>query len=291
MNEIGHYIDNVHVAGASGLRQPVFNPATGEAETAVALASTEEVNIAVAAAKAAWATWSKTPALRRARVLDRFKMILWDRADELARAISREHGKTHDDAMGEVTRGIEVVEFASGAPHLLKGEITENVGNAVDAHTVRQSLGVVAGITPFNFPAMVPMWMFPVAIACGNTFILKPSERDPSASLLLAEWLTEAGLPEGVFNVVQGDKVAVDALLNHPDVRAISFVGSTPIARYIYETGTANGKRGPGFRRRQEPHGDPTGRRLGYGGECSDGSRLWFGRRALHGDLGCRAGD
>ena len=170
-------------------------------------------------------------------------MILWDRADQLAEAISLEHGKTHDDAVGEVTRGLEVVEFAVGAPHLLKGEITEQVGTGVDAHTIRQSLGVVAGITPFNFPAMVPMWMFPVALAAGNTFILKPSERDPSASILIAEWLAEAGLPAGVFNVIQGDKEAVDALLTHDDVKAISFVGSTPIAKYIYETGTANGKR------------------------------------------------
>ena len=170
-------------------------------------------------------------------------MILWDRADQLAEVISAEHGKTHDDAVGEVTRGLEVVEFAVGAPHLLKGETTENVGTAVDSHSLRQPLGVVVGITPFNFPVMVPMWMFPVALACGNTFILKPSERDPSASLLIAEWLTEAGLPAGVFNVIQGDKEAVDALLTHPDVKAVSFVGSTPIAKYIYQTGTANGKR------------------------------------------------
>ncbi|MCI5112304.1 MAG: CoA-acylating methylmalonate-semialdehyde dehydrogenase [Marivita sp.] len=243
MTEITHFIDNTRVKGMSGRSQPVFNPATGEAEKTVALASAQEVGRAVAAAHAALPAWSKTPALRRARILDRFKMILWDRADQLAEAISAEHGKTHDDAKGEVTRGLEVVEFAAGAPHLLKGEITENVGTAVDSHSLRQPLGVVAGITPFNFPAMVPMWMFPVALACGNTFILKPSERDPSASLLIAEWLAEAGLPKGVFNVVQGDKEAVDALLTHPDVKAISFVGSTPIAKYIYETGTANGKR------------------------------------------------
>lgn len=243
MTEIAHWIDNARVAGGSGRSQPVWNPTTGESEKTVALASSDEVGRAVAAARAAWPGWAKTPALRRARVLDRFKMILWERADELAEVISSEHGKTHDDAVGEVTRGLEVVEFAVGAPHLLKGEITENVGTAVDSHSLRQPLGVVAGITPFNFPAMVPMWMFPVAIACGNTFVLKPSERDPSASLKIAEWLAEAGLPDGVFNVVQGDKQAVDALLTHPDVKAVSFVGSTPIARYIYETGTANGKR------------------------------------------------
>jgi len=243
MTEIAHFIDNARVSGTSGRSQPVYNPATGEAEKSVALASADEVGRAVAAAKAAWTGWSKTPALRRARILDRFKMILWDRADQLAEAISAEHGKTHDDALGEVTRGLEVVEFAVGAPNLLKGEVTENVGTGVDSHSLRQPLGVVAGITPFNFPAMVPMWMFPVAIACGNTFVLKPSERDPSPSLLIAEWLAEAGLPEGVFNVVQGDKEAVDALLTHPDVKAVSFVGSTPIAKYIYETGTKNGKR------------------------------------------------
>ncbi|MCB1969669.1 MAG: CoA-acylating methylmalonate-semialdehyde dehydrogenase [Geminicoccaceae bacterium] len=243
MTEITHYIDGARFAGMSGRTQPVFNPATGDQEKTVALASTEEVNQAVVAAKAAWAGWSRTPPLRRARILDRFKMILWDRADRLAEAISSEHGKTHDDAVGEVIRGLEVVEFAVGAPHLLKGEVTENVGTSVDSHSLRQPLGVVVGITPFNFPAMVPMWMFPIALACGNTFILKPSERDPSASLLMAEWLTEAGLPDGVFNVVQGGKEAVDSLLTHPDVKAVSFVGSTPIARYIYETGTANGKR------------------------------------------------
>jgi malonate-semialdehyde dehydrogenase (acetylating)/methylmalonate-semialdehyde dehydrogenase len=243
MAEIAHYIDNARVAGTSGRSQPVYNPATGEAEKTVALASKEEVEQAVASAAAAWPAWAATPPLRRARILDRFKMILWDRADQLAEAISAEHGKTHDDALGEVTRGLEVVEFAVGAPQLLKGEVTENVGTNVDSHALRQPLGVVAGITPFNFPAMVPMWMFPVALACGNCFILKPSERDPSASLLMAEWLAEAGLPAGVFNVVQGDKEAVDALLEHPKVKAISFVGSTPIARYIYRTGTANDKR------------------------------------------------
>ncbi|MCA8881829.1 MAG: CoA-acylating methylmalonate-semialdehyde dehydrogenase [Rhodobacteraceae bacterium] len=243
MVEIGHFINNARVAGTSGRSQPVYDPATGVSEKTVALASAAEVEAAIAAAAAAWPAWSKTPALRRARILDRFKTLLWERADQLAEAISAEHGKTHDDALGEVTRGLEVVEFAVGAPHLLKGEITENVGTGVDSHSLRQPLGVVAGITPFNFPCMVPMWMFPVALACGNCFILKPSERDPSASLLIAEWLAEAGLPEGVFGVVQGDKEAVDVLLTHPDVKAVSFVGSTPIARYIYQTGTANGKR------------------------------------------------
>ena len=243
MTEIGHFIGNAHVAGGSGRRQPVYNPATGAAEKTVALASASEVDGAVAAAVAAWPAWAETPPLRRARILDRFKTLLWERADQLAEVISSEHGKTHDDALGEVTRGLEVVEFAVGAPSHLKGEFTENVGSGVDAHTLRQPLGVVAGITPFNFPAMVPMWMFPVALACGNCFVLKPSERDPSAALLIADWLAEAGLPAGVFNVVNGDKAAVDALLAHPDVKAVSFVGSTPIARYIYQTGTAAGKR------------------------------------------------
>ena len=243
MTDVGHYIGGAQVAGASGRSQPVYNPATGESERSVALASTAEVDTAVAAAKAAFPAWAKTPVLRRARILDRFKAILWERAEELARTLAAEHGKTHDDALGEVTRGLEVVEYAVAAPTFMKGEFSENVGTGVDSHNIRQPLGVCAGITPFNFPAMVPMWMFPIALVTGNCFVLKPSERVPSASLKLAEWLTEAGLPDGVFNVVQGDKEAVDALLHHPDVKAISFVGSTPIARYIHQTGTANGKR------------------------------------------------
>jgi malonate-semialdehyde dehydrogenase (acetylating) / methylmalonate-semialdehyde dehydrogenase len=247
MDIAAHYIDGNTVEGdnkGEGERfAPVHDPALGVVTKQVRLAQLQDVERAVAAAKAAFKPWARTPALRRARILDRFKSILWERADELARIISSEHGKTHEDALGEVTRGIEVVEFAVGAPHLLKGEMTENVGTGVDSHAVRQPLGVVAGITPFNFPAMVPMWMFPVAIACGNTFILKPSERVPSAALAIARWLTEAGLPKGVFNVLQGDKVAVDGLLHHPDVKAVSFVGSTPIARYVHETGTRNGKR------------------------------------------------
>jgi len=243
MTTIGHFVAGAAYEGKNVGNQPVFNPATGKAENTVALASVDDVDAAVAAARAAWPAWARAAPLKRARVLDRFKMILWERADQLAETLSSEHGKTHDDALGEVTRGIEVVEFATAAPTLLKGEFSENVGTGVDSHMIRQPLGVVAGITPFNFPAMVPMWMFPVALAMGNCFILKPSERDPSPSLLLAEWLTEAGLPDGVFNVIQGNKIAVDALLEHPDVKAISFVGSTPIARYIHRTGTANGKR------------------------------------------------
>lgn len=243
MTEIAHFINGSAFSGTSGRSQPIFNPATGASEKTVALASVEDMDKAVAAASASWTEWARTPVLRRARIFDRFKIILWERVDQLAEAISSEHGKTLEDARGEVTRGIEVVELVTAAPTLLKGEFSENVGAGVDSHMIRQPLGVVAGITPFNFPAMVPMWMFPTAIVCGNTFVLKPSERDPSASMLLAAWLKEAGLPDGVFNVVQGDKVAVDALLKHPDVKAVSFVGSTAVAQYIQQTGITNGKR------------------------------------------------
>jgi malonate-semialdehyde dehydrogenase (acetylating)/methylmalonate-semialdehyde dehydrogenase len=239
---VPHYIAGRRVAG-SGRTAPVFDPSVGRQTRTVALASAAEVRGAVEAAAAAFPTWSRTTPLRRARILARFLRILEERTDELARVISAEHGKVFSDAVGEIQRGMEVVEYATGAPELLKTEMTENVGTRIDSHSLRQPLGVVAGITPFNFPAMVPMWMFPVAIACGNTFVLKPSERDPSAAILLAEWLTEAGLPDGVFNVVNGDKEAVDALLLDPDVQAVSFVGSTPIARYIYETATRTGKR------------------------------------------------
>ncbi|GLS45362.1 CoA-acylating methylmalonate-semialdehyde dehydrogenase [Methylobacterium brachythecii] len=241
--EIGHYIDGSRAGGRSDRTSPVFNPASGEQTGVVALASTSEVDRAVASAVAAFPKWSRTPALRRARILNKFLGICEERIDELAALITAEHGKVHSDAKGEVQRGLEVVEFAVGIPQLLKGEFSENVGTQVDSHALRQPLGVVAGITPFNFPVMVPMWMFPVALACGNCFILKPSERDPSPSILMAEWLKEAGLPDGVFSVVQGDKEAVDALLHHSDIAGVSFVGSTPIAKYIYSTATANGKR------------------------------------------------
>ena len=221
----------------------VFNPATGEVNRRVPLASQSDIDAAVAAAKSAFPAWRETTPLRRARILTRFRELMEQHRDELTRLASEEHGKTLADAAGSVQRGIEVIEFASGVQHLLKGEYSENVGTAVDTHTVRQPVGVCAGITPFNFPAMVPLWMFPVAIACGNTFILKPSEKVPSASIRMAELFKEAGLPDGVFNVVPGDREAVDALLNHPDVGAISFVGSTPVAKYIYETAARNGKR------------------------------------------------
>lgn len=241
--QIAHFVYGREVAGRGGRSAPVFNPATGRQSGSVALASRAEVDAAVAVAKAAFPKWSAMPPLRRARILNRFLRLVEDNLDELAAVITAEHGKILSDARGEIQRGLEVVEFAVGAPQLLKGEVTENVGSRVDSHSLRQPLGVVAGISPFNFPAMVPMWMFPIALACGNCFILKPSERDPSASLVIAKWLKEAGLPDGVFAVVHGDKEAVDALLCNSDVAGISFVGSTPVARYIYQTAAMNGKR------------------------------------------------
>ena len=241
--ELGHFIGGKAVAGKSGRFAEVFNPATGEASARVALADAAEVAAAVESAKAAFPKWAQTPPLMRARVMFKFKELLEQNRDRLARLIGSEHGKVLADATGEVTRGIEVVEFACGIPQLLKGEYSENVGTNVDSYALRQPLGVVAGITPFNFPAMVPMWMFPIAIACGNCFLLKPSERDPSAPLVLAELLREAGAPEGVLNLVNGDKAAVDAILAHPDIEAVSFVGSTPIAEYVYHAGTAHNKR------------------------------------------------
>jgi malonate-semialdehyde dehydrogenase (acetylating)/methylmalonate-semialdehyde dehydrogenase len=243
VKSIPHHVGGKQVEGRSGRTAAVYNPATGEQTGAVALASTAELNEAVAVARKAFPGWANTTPLRRARILNKFLRILEERTNELAAVITSEHGKVLSDAAGEIQRGMEVVEFATAAPQLLKGEVTENVGTRVDSHSLRQPLGVVAGITPFNFPAMVPMWMFPVALASGNCFILKPSERDPSASLLLARWLEEAGLPPGVFNVVHGDKEAVDAILHNPDIQAVSFVGSTPIARYIYETAARTGKR------------------------------------------------
>lgn len=240
---IHHYIGGRVVAPHSPRNQDVFNPATGMATGSVALANRADVDAAVAAAQAAFPAWADTPPIRRARVMFKFLELLNKHRDELAHLITAEHGKVFTDAQGEVTRGIDIVEFACGIPQLLKGDYTDQVSTGIDNWTMRQPLGVVAGITPFNFPVMVPMWMFPVAIAAGNTFILKPSPTDPSPSLRMAELLKEAGLPDGVFNVIQGDKEAVDALLEHPDVRAISFVGSTPIANYIYETGARHGKR------------------------------------------------
>ena len=240
---IDHYIAGRVAAGASGRALDVFNPATGIVTGRVAMATAKEVDRAVAAARNAFPAWADTPPLRRARVLFKFLELLNANRDELAQLITAEHGKVFTDAQGEVARGIDIVEFACGIPQLLKGDFTEQVSSGLDNWTTRQPLGVVAGITPFNFPVMVPMWMFPVALACGNCFVLKPSPIDPSPSLLIGALLKKAGLPDGVFNVVQGDKEAVDALLVHPDVQAVSFVGSTPIAQHVYETGAHHGKR------------------------------------------------
>ncbi len=241
--DVGHWIGGVRSAGSGTRTQAVWNPATGAVARQVHLASVDDVAAAVAVARAAQPAWGDTPPIRRARVLNNFLALMNQHRDAIAAMITAEHGKVFTDAQGEVTRGIDIVEFACGIPQLLKGDFTDQVSTGIDNWTLRQPLGVVAGITPFNFPCMVPLWMFPVALACGNSFILKPSERDPSPSLFMAELLKEAGLPDGVFNVIQGDKVAVDALLTHPDVKALSFVGSTPIAQYIYETGAHHGKR------------------------------------------------
>lgn len=244
VQKIGHFIGGKAISGKDNARYgDVYNPATGEVTGQVCFASVSETQKAIAAAEAAFSAWAATPPVRRARVMFEFKRLLDERGDELAAIITAEHGKVFSDARGEVTRGMEVVEFACGIPHLIKGEFSNNVGTGVDCHSMRAPLGVCAGISPFNFPAMVALWMFPLAIACGNTFVWKPSEKDPSAALFLAELLTEAGLPDGVLNVVQGDKEAVDVLLTDERVKAVSFVGSTPIARYIYETGAKNGKR------------------------------------------------
>ncbi|MDN0075898.1 CoA-acylating methylmalonate-semialdehyde dehydrogenase [Crenobacter sp. SG2303] len=243
MQTLQHFIAGRLVDGQSSRFGDVFNPATGAVARQVPLASAVEVDAAVAAARDAFPAWAATTPLRRARVMFKFKELLEQNAQALAELISSEHGKVVSDALGEITRGMEVIEFACGIPQLLKGEYSEQVGSGVDSFSLRQPLGVVAGITPFNFPAMVPLWMIPVALATGNTFILKPSERDPSAGLFLADLLKQAGLPDGVFNVLHGDKDAVNGLLTHPDVAAISFVGSTPIAKHIYETGAAHGKR------------------------------------------------
>ncbi len=243
MEILTHYIDGEMLEGSSGRFGDIFDPATGRVQKRVPFASAAELDSAVKAASAAFPAWADMPALRRARCMFRLKNLIEEHKLELAAMLTSEHGKVRDDALGEVTRGLEVVEFACGAPQLLKGEFTDSVGRGVDAWSFRQPLGVVAGITPFNFPAMVPLWMIPMALVCGNTFILKPSERDPGASMLLADLIQQAGVPDGVFNVVHGDRVAVDAILAHDDIRAISFVGSTPIAKKIYEVGSANGKR------------------------------------------------
>jgi len=243
MNRIGHWINNRVVLGTSGRSGVVFNPATGEEQAQVDFASVAELDAVVAASKAALPAWRATSLSRRAEIMFRMRELVDANRKEIANIVSLEHGKVPADAMGELARGLENIEFACGIPALLKGGYSEQAAGGVDVYSIRQPLGVVAGITPFNFPAMVPMWMFANAIMCGNTFILKPSEKDPSASMFVADLLRQAGLPDGVFNVVHGDKVAVDRILEHPDIAAVSFVGSTPIAKYVYETGTRNGKR------------------------------------------------
>jgi len=243
VNHIAHHVNGKPFAGASQRTQAVFNPATGQQTATVALANVADVNAAVAAAQAAFPKWADTPPIRRARVMFKFLELVRANEDALAEALTKEHGKVFTDAKGEVQRGIDIIEFACGIPQLLKGDYTEQVSTNIDNWVMRQPLGVVAGITPFNFPVMVPMWMYPVAIACGNTFVLKPSPTDPTPTLMVAELFKQAGLPDGVFNVVQGDKESVDALLEHPDVKGLSFVGSTPVANYIYEVGARHGKR------------------------------------------------
>ena len=243
MNLIKHFVGGKVISGNSERKGKIFNPATGEQDSEVILASKADLDGVVEIAQKAFQTWSLNPPLQRARIMFKFKELIEKNFDELAKLIVSEHGKVYEDAKGSLIRGLEVVEFACGIPHLLKGEFSENVGTNVDSYSMRQPLGVAAGITPFNFPAMVPMWMFPLAIACGNSFILKPSEKDPSCPMKLAELLHEAGLPEGVFNVVNGDKEVVDAILTNQNIKAVSFVGSTPIAKYIYENAAKNEKR------------------------------------------------
>ncbi|KTQ67248.1 methylmalonate-semialdehyde dehydrogenase, partial [Enterobacter hormaechei subsp. xiangfangensis] len=243
METVANFIHGECVTGSGQRVQAIFNPATGEQIRQVVMSTAQETGQAIAAAQQAFPAWARQAPLKRARVMFRFKSLLEENMTRLARIISEEHGKVFSDAVGELTRGLEVVEFACGIPHLQKGEHSANVGTGVDSHSLMQPLGVCVGITPFNFPAMVPMWMFPIALATGNTFVLKPSEKDPSLALALAQLLKEAGLPDGVFNVVQGDKESVDVLLTDPRVQAVSFVGSTPIAEYIYQTASAHGKR------------------------------------------------
>ena len=281
-----HFIGGQPHEGTSGRFGDVYNPATGRLARRVSLANAADVHEAVAAAAAAFPAWAAAPPLRRARVLNRFRELVERNLTSLAAIITSEHGKVASDAAGEVQRGNEVVEFATGIPQLLKGEFTEEVGTGVDSYSIRQPLGVVAGITPFNFPAMVPMWMFPVALACGNTFVLKPSEKDPTTSLELAKLLKEAGLPDGVFNVVHGDKEAVDALIADPRIEAISFVGLDADRRVHLLARHRHRQAGPGAGRREEPHGGHARRRPRSGDRRAGRCGLRLGRRALHGDLG-----
>ena len=285
---INHWIDGSPVPGTSGRTAKVFNPATGRQSGAVDLASVEEVDQAVQSAKAAFASWRGVSLAKRAELMFNIRELVHDRKEDIARILVAEHGKVLSDAMGEVTRGLEVIEFACGIPTLLKGEFSEQASTGVDVYSIRQPVGVVAGITPFNFPAMVPMWMWAPAIACGNTFVLKPSEKDPSASIFTAELLKEAGLPDGVFNVVHGDKVAVDALLEHPDVSALSFVGLDADRALHLRDGHEARQARAGSRRREEPHDRAARRRHRDGRRCGGERRLRLRRRALHGRLGRR---
>ena len=259
MYEIQHYIGGKLVSGTSGRKADVYNPATGEVQAIVPLASTAELDASIANAKAAQPAWAAQNPQKRARVMMEFVRLLHRDMDKLAEALSREHGKTMPDARGDVIRGLEVAEYCIGAPQMLKGEFSEGAGPGIDMHSTKQALGVVAGITPFNFPAMIPMWKFCPAIVCGNAFILKPSERDPSVPVLLAQLMSEAGLPDGILNVVHGDKEAVDGILDHQDIEAVGFVGSTPIAEYVYTRGLRKRKAGTVFWWRQKPHADHAG--------------------------------
>ena len=243
MRQIAHWIDNKHVDWPTDNWSDVYDPSTGLVQAQVALASKEQVDAAVQSSKAALETWRNVSLAKRTAIMFKFRDLVEENRDDIAKMLVSEHGKVFSDALGEVQRGLEVIEFACGIPQLIKGEFSENVSTAVDTYSIRQPVGIVAGITPFNFPAMVPMWMYPIAIACGNVFLLKPSEKDPSSAMFPAELFAEAGLPDGVLNVIHGDKVAVDTILQHPDIGAVSFVGSTPIAKYVYEQGTASGKR------------------------------------------------
>ncbi len=287
---INHWISGKAWTAPAERWGDVYNPAHGEPSARVAFADSAVVDAAVASATEAARAWGRTSLAARARVLFAFRELVERRKRDLAAILTREHGKVLSDALGEVNRGLEVVEFACGLPHLLKGEFSENVSTDVDSYSIRQPLGVVAGITPFNFPAMVPMWMYPLAIACGNAFILKPSEKDPSAAMFSAELLAEAGLPPGVFTIVHGDKAAVDAILSHPGIQAVSFVGSTPIARYIYETGTRHGKRVQALGGAKNHMIVLTRRRPRSGGRFCSQRRVWFDRPALYGHLCARRG-
>ena len=290
MNTLQHFVSGAIWAGASMRTGDIFNPATGAVASKVSLASAADVDHAVAAARSAQPAWGATPPAKRAAVMFEFRNLLNAHTDELAEMLSAEHGKTIADARGELARGIEVVEFACGIPQLLKGEYSEGVAAGIDSFALRQPVGVVAGITPFNFPAMVPLWMYPVSIACGNAFVLKPSERDPSVAVRIAELLGRAGLPDGVMNVVNGDKEAVDALLDHPDVDAVSFVGSTAIGEYIYTRGAAAGKRVQALCGGEEPSRRHARRRHGPGRGRAGRVGLRLGRRTLHGGVGRGAG-